>query len=165
MIINVMSLNNANKIIETDENYRGNWISIREHDHPLLYKNFDRLCSNICKLEFDDVTYYDEKHNLIHPFFQDVKKTRQLIHFNEKHAEQILKFATEVSHKNQPLNIHCYAGRSRSQAIGYVLNIYFNLIKERNLTDFNRNLQNNNLAFRGNPDVIKIMNEEIMKHV
>ena len=56
-------------------------------------------------------------------------------------------------------NIHCYAGRSRSQAIGYVLNQYFNLYLKHNKEDFKRNLLSNNEKFMGNPDVIKVMNE------
>jgi predicted protein tyrosine phosphatase len=160
-----MSLKAANNEIKNNPEKRSNWISIRERDFPELYDEIDRLCKNICKVEFDDVTHYDEKHDLIHQFFKEVKKHRDLIHFNEIHAKQIFEFATKIYKLNEPLNIHCYAGHSRSQAIGYVLNVYFNLIKTHNLTDFNRNLQNNNLAFRGNSDVIKIMNEEIMKHV
>lgn len=75
------------------------------------------LCKNVCILEFDDVTQYNIEHNLIHPFFQDIMKHRILCLFTEEDARKVLNFAWSVYKKGESLNIHCYAGRSRSQAI------------------------------------------------
>lgn len=159
MIINVKSLHDANKLIfNMGDEYLYNWISIRDKDYPHLYNIIDTNCKNICKLEFDDITYYQEKHNLLYSFYDEIKIQRELIHFNEEHAKQIIDFAQDVFDKNETLNIHCYAGRSRSQAVGYVLNQYFNLYLTTNTTDFVKNIRNNNFKFMANPDVIKLLN-------
>ena len=163
MLINVKSLRQANELITFNKDYQKNWISIREADFPELYNIFDSICNNVCIVKFDDVTYYSEEHNLSHPFFNSIRDHRELIHFNENHAKKIIDFALDVFHKNEILNIHCYAGRSRSQAIGYVLNQYFNLYLKHNKEDFKRNLLSNNEKFMGNPDVIKVMNEVLYK--
>lgn len=162
MIINVKSLHDANKLIfNIGDEYLSNWISIRDQDYPEIYNIIDTNCKNICKLVFDDITYYQEKHNLLYSFYDEVKLHRNLIHFNKEHAKQIIEFAKNVFNKNEVLNIHCYAGRSRSQAIGYVLNQYFNLYLTNNIDDFLKNIQNNNSKFMGNPDVIKLLNKEL----
>lgn len=158
MKINVVSLRKAKELILSDEIYRKNWISIREHDFPEMYETFEKFCTNVCAIEFDDVTYYSEKNNLSHSFFDSIRKHRQLIHFNKDHAKQIIEFATSVFEKNDTLNIHCFAGRSRSQAVGYVLNQYFNLYLMHNPDDYRLNIINNNEKFMANPDVIKVMN-------
>ena len=62
MIINVKSLHDANKLIfNIGDEYLSNWISIRDKDYPGIYNIIDTNCKNICKLEFDDITYYQEK--------------------------------------------------------------------------------------------------------
>lgn len=166
MKINVMSLRKANELIQNEYKYQKNWISIRENDFPELYNKFD-VCNNVCIVIFDDVTYYSEKHNLSHKFFDDIRKRRNLIHFNDEHARKIIKFSTNIFYNNEDLNIHCFAGRSRSQAVGYVLNQYFNLYLTHNPDDYRLNILNNNEKFMANPDVIKVMNnvlyEEVLK--
>lgn len=162
MKINVVSLRKANELISNDIKYQKNWISIRDNDFPELYNKFD-ICKNVCIVKFDDVTYYSEKHNLLHYFFDDVRKHRNLIHFNEEHAKKIIKFSTDVFNKNEDLNIHCFAGRSRSQAVGYVLNQYFNLYLMHNPDDYRLNIINNNEKFMANSDVIKVMNDVLFK--
>ena len=79
--------------------------------------------------------------------------------FNEDMANKIITFAKEVYERNEDLNVHCWAGKSRSQAVGYVLNTYFNLYIENNKEDFIFNLKNTNDHFHGNFDVIRIMNK------
>lgn len=158
MKINVMSLRKANELIKLSNEYKRNWISIRDFDHLSLYQDIDFNCINICSIIFDDVTIYNEKHKLLHPFFNEVKKHRNLIHFSDEHAKQIIKFSKTVFEKGESLNIHCYAGKSRSQAIGYVLNQYFNLYLMHNINDYKLNILNNNENFMANPDVIKVMN-------
>jgi predicted protein tyrosine phosphatase len=102
---------------------------------------------------------------LSHQFFDDIRKRRNLIHFNEEHARKIIKFSTNIFYNNEDLNIHCFAGRSRSQAVGYVLNQYFNLYLTHNPDDYRLNILNNNEKFMANPDVIKVMNNVLYKEV
>lgn len=158
MIINVYSLDKANKKILSDIKSQKNWISIRDYGYSELYK-YINICKNICIIEFDDVTYYEEKHDLLISFFKKIKEKREFIHFTEDHAKKILNFAIDIFNKNEELNIHCYAGKSRSQAVGYVLNQYFNLYLTNNKEDFIRNIMHNNEKFMGNTDVIKVMNK------
>lgn len=157
MKINVYSLRKTNELILSDIKYQKNWISIRDYGYPELYK-YVNICKNVCIVEFDDVTYYNEEHNLLHPFFDEVREKRELIHFNKDHANKIINFAKDIFYNNEELNIHCFAGRSRSQAVGYVLNQYFNLYLSNNLKDFKRNIMYNNDKFMANTDVIKVMN-------
>lgn len=157
MIINIVPYTTAEKLI-LDEIQPNNWISIRDIGYDHLYTNMDIFGKNILKLEFDDITYYDEKHNLLHPFYEKEKEKRQLVHFSISQAVEILKFAEQVYNKGEVLNIHCWAGKSRSQAIGYTLNIYFNLFKENNQKDFTINVLKFNDMFKANPDVIRTMN-------
>lgn len=158
MIINVYSLKKANEKILSDMQYQKNWISIRDYGYPELYKYINAVCKNVCIVEFDDVTYYDVKHNLLPSFFNEVRESREFIHFNEEHANKIINFAKDIYHNNEDLNIHCFAGKSRSQAVGYVLNQYFNLYLSNNIKDFKRNIISNNDRFMANTDVIKVMN-------
>lgn len=109
MIIRVYSLYRAIEKVYSDFKYQKNWISIREHDYPELYTKFDSITKNVCKLEFDDVTQYNISHDLIHPFFNDIKSKRNLILFNENMARTILKFSTDLYKNGEDLNIHCYA--------------------------------------------------------
>ena len=113
MIINVYSLKKTNELILSDIQYQKNWISIRDYGYPELYKYINAVCKNVCIIEFDDVTYYNEKHNLLHPFFNEVIEKRELIHFNEEHANKIINFTKEVFNNNETLNVQCYAGKYR----------------------------------------------------
>ena len=92
MIINIVPYTTAEQLI-LDEIYPNNWISIRDIGYEHLYANMDTFGKNILKLEFDDITYYDEKHNLLHPFYEKEKEKRQLVHFSISQALEILKFA------------------------------------------------------------------------
>lgn len=159
MKINVYSLKRANELILSDINCQKNWISIRDVGYSELYKYIRSICKNVCVIEFDDITHYQVKYDLLHPYFNNLLKNRDLIYFNEEHAKQILDFAQKVFDSGEELNIHCYAGKSRSQAIGYVLNQYFNLYLTQNLKDFKRNINFNNERFMANSDVIKIFNK------
>lgn len=162
MIINVFSLKEANEKILSNTEYQKNWISIRDKDYPELYKYIRAACVNVLVLEFDDVTQYGVKHSLIHPLVESAAKNkRDYIFFNNQMARQVINFASDVYKRKETLNIHCYAGRSRSQAIGYTLNIYFNLFLENNEEHFFRNLAVTNDKFMPNADVLKIMNKEL----
>lgn len=157
MIINVFSYQDALESIKNGNTK--NWISIRDTGYSYLYQKIDQLCQNVLQLYFDDVRLYDIKNNLLHPFYDKKYKRSGLITFDESHAEQIKEFVEGINRINQSLNIHCFAGKSRSQAIFNVLNVYYNLYLNYNKKDFIENLNLNNENFMGNSDVIKIMQE------
>lgn len=162
MIINVYSYKEAENQVLINKNKRKNWISIRDFGYEHLYRQFDEVCKkNILIIEFDDVTRFNEHHHLMHPFYETLAAKRNLIHFDKEMAEKIIKFADYIYDKNEELNIHCWAGKSRSQAVGYCLNQYYNLFVENNEEDFIRNLENSIDKFIGNYDVIKIMEKTL----
>ena len=136
-----------------------NWISLRDAGYDFLYKNLNNYAQNMLVIEFDDVTASNIRSNTIHPIYKKIAEKRDLILFSEVQARSIIQFAEDVYKRNEELNIHCWMGRSRSQAIGYVLNQYFNLFVEDNKRDFLINLKNSNDEFRGNFDVIRTMNK------
>lgn len=74
---------------------------------------------NICFLKFHD--YFKPEKNVILMTQQDVQK--------------IKNFMKQID-KSKTLYIHCTAGKSRSQAIGWVLNLYYNKIIQNNQKDF-----------------------------
>lgn len=76
-------------------------------------------------------------------------------------AREIIKFSCDIYKNKQDLNIHCWAGKSRSQAIAFCLNQYFNMFCENNEEDYIWNLGNSIDDFMGNSDVIKILTKEI----
>jgi predicted protein tyrosine phosphatase len=164
MKINVYSLAETINLIKSDEaGAKRNWVSIRDIGHDELYEDISNICENLCIIEFDDITCYNVLHNLLHPYFKKTLSNRNLVYFNETLANRIFEFAKNVFDSGEELNIHCYAGKSRSQAIGYVLNQYFNLYLESNLIDFERNIKENNSNFMGNSDVIKVMNKVMIE--
>lgn len=73
---------------------------------------------NILKLEFDDITE-----------LLPVDAEAGLILFNEDHAKQIHEFFDTLTEDRQ-LFVHCDAGVSRSGAVGYLANEYFNKYKK-----------------------------------
>lgn len=160
MVINVYSYNEAkNNFLEHPKN----WISIRDFGYSNIYEEIDAKCKNILELYFDDVTNQDIKSGALHPFYQRAYMTRGLVCFSEEMAEKIVDFAEKVYNKEEELNVHCWAGKSRSQAIGHCLNIYYNLFKETNKEDYCKNIFRNNGKFNGNYDVIRIMNQILYK--
>lgn len=160
MIINVYSLNNAIREIKKGFHIK-NWISVRDLGYEHLYKYVDENASNILKITFDDITKYQVQNNLIHPVYKDIVSTRDFLYFCEEHAKQIINFSNNVFNNNEELNIHCYAGRSRSQAIGHVLNNYYNLYKEKNENDYIINFKNSIRKFMPNHDVLNILSNQI----
>ena len=63
------------------------------------------------------------------------------IFFNPEIAKQIVDWAMKIWNEdhNATIKVHCWAGRSRSQAVAYWLNMYFNLILETNIQDYTMN--------------------------
>lgn len=159
MKINIFSYQNAEKKIIESTSYRKNWISIRDIGFESYYKKLDDLCENVLVVKFDDVTEFEVKHKIYHPFYHKISEKRPFVLFNSEMARQIIKFVNNI--KDNEINIHCWAGKSRSQAIGSCLNQYYNLFMENNEEDFIRNLQHSVDNFMANSDVIKIMNKEL----
>lgn len=160
MIINIFSYKKVKEIIHLEE-YKRNWISVRDYGYEHLYSDLDNNGENILKVYFDDVTNFNIKHDLIHPIYKEIIKNRNFILFSNEQANQILDFAHKIYKSKETLNIHCWAGKSRSQAIGYVLNNYFNLFLENNKIDYIRNLEQCSRNFMPNPDVLKILNQTL----
>ena len=158
MIINIYSYNDAKLIFNEKPK---NWISVRDLGYSHLYEDMDEKCSNVLELYFDDVTNQDIQSGALHPFYRKAYMARGLICFSEEMARDIVKFAEKVYNKGEELNIHCWAGKSRSQAIGHCLNIYYNLYLKKNDKDYLRNLNKSNGKFHGNYDVIRIMTNEL----
>lgn len=101
---------------------------------------------NILKLNFDDIVY---------PEVLSEKELNEVILFDEDMAKQIVEFAQKMN-PNKLCFIHCDAGISRSGAVGYVLNEYFNKKLENNETDFNF-FKNENKHILPNDLVVKIL--------
>lgn len=161
MKINVFSYINAEKTFLKNENFRNNWLSIRDFNFQHLYTKMDEYCNNVLVLQFDDVLKFNVERNIWHPFYEKEYKKRQLVYFNSEMARQIIKFSCDIYKKKQDLNIHCWAGKSRSQAIAFCLNQYFNMFCENNEEDYIWNLENSIDDFMGNADVIKVLTKEI----
>lgn len=120
MKINIYSLDDAEEIING-----GDWISIREKGYDHLYKKIDEKSDTCLPLCFDDVDPYTVRHNMLHPFYIKQFKDREPIFFNEEMASDIYDYVLG----KKEINIHCFAGVSRSQAIGHVINIFFNCLQ------------------------------------
>lgn len=160
MKINIKSYKSA---LEDLSDHKRNWISIRDLGYSNIYNELDSVAENILELYFDDVTSHDVKCETLHPFYKLAYMKRGLVCFDEDMAKKIISFANGVFERGEELNIHCWAGRSRSQAIGYCLNIYFNLFKSKNEEDYLRNVNNSIDKFIGNYDVIRIISQELYK--
>lgn len=161
MKINIYSYKNAAKNLKE---HKKNWISVRDLGYSNIYEELDDYAENVLELYFDDVTDHDIHTNTLHPFYQRAYLRRGLVCFTEDHARQIISFSNNVYNRKEELNIHCWAGRSRSQAIGYCLNNYYNLFVECNKEDYLYNLNNSIDRFIGNYDVIRILTKELNKN-
>ena len=164
MKINVYPFKIVKKLIASNKLPTKNWISIRDIGYDYLYDELNDHVENLLIIHFDDVTESNIRTNTIHPVYKKLIGERKFVLFDNNMARKIIDFSTEVYKKHEDLNIHCWAGKSRSQAVGYVLNQYFNLYLENNKKDFLFNLNNSLNTFRGNFDVIRVMNEELYKN-
>ena len=140
---------NLNKILKVADKEPGcNILSIRDFysDGPTVekYACLDRRVARNginCKvIHFDDIDPYRFYHDMEHPSVKQkfVDGQKSPIFFNSQIAGEIMKWVLDlwtVDH-NCTIKIHCWAGRSRSQAVAYWLNMYFNLMLERNVEDY-----------------------------
>ena len=144
MKINIYSLEEANQKING-----GYWISIREKGCEDFYKKIDEKAKDCLPLYFDDICHYTVKHNLLHPFYIEMFQKREPIFFDEQMASDIYGYVLG----KKEINIHCFAGVSRSQAVGHVINIFFNCL-QGNEEDFIKSIPDYSMV---NPLVIDVM--------
>lgn len=151
MKFEVYNLNGALNRIEKG----GNWISIRDfytddltkQKYGALDRRIARGGANALTLYFDDIDPYRFYHDMEHPCvkkcFSDPNKTPRF--FNADIAKQIVDWTLKIwqADHNATVKVHCWAGRSRSQAVAYWLNMYFNLRLERNIQDYTMSNVNN----------------------
>lgn len=115
-----------------------NFISIRHSTEPNANCAIPVDGPNILKLQFDDA-------------IEDPDHT--LVLFDEQFAGKIVDFIRNID-TERLLFINCWAGISRSGAVGEVLNDYFNNYLEHNELDneyfrrLNRQVQGNSLVRR-----------------
>lgn len=147
MKIFVVSRNYIEKQIDKNPNWiQGKWIiSIFSKGGFSPIPN-DRF--NILKLEFDDVAERDIS-----------SCSKDCIFFNEKHAQQIHEFIKGIPFSKRPFYIHCDAGISRSGAVGYMLNEWFNKYLSSNEID-NDNFLKHNAHIMPNPLVVRLLKNE-----
>lgn len=158
MQFKVYSLKNAKKILNS-----GNWISIREPGYKEYYKDIDKIASkNILKLYFDDVDPWRTENGLIVDFHKSEFLNRQPVFFDSKMAKDSIDFCHSCFSQslNPEINIHCAAGYSRSQALAYCLNVYFNLYVKHDPEEFRKNITENNCM---NAEVIRVFTTTIFK--
>lgn len=102
--------------------------------------------SNILKLKFDDVTEKDFDY---------------YIHFNKDMAKRVINFIKNIKDDGtMDFIVHCDAGVSRSGAIGYMLNEYFNKFLKRNQEDIDF-FNTINAHIMPNPEVTRILKQEM----
>lgn len=124
-------------------------ISIFSHDSVSPVQ--DRF--NVLKLEFDDVSERDMSG------WSSISDNT--IFFNEDHAKQIHKFIASIPIDSDKIfYIHCDAGISRSGAVGYMLNEWFNKFLSINKEDQNFFKQNNS-HIMPNPLVVRLLKREL----
>ena len=129
--------------IETKLKSEPNWFS----DKYII-----SIYSNGCKSPFES------SFNVLQLCFDDVTENESLgIHFSQNHAMSVMDFIKDIPANSYKLfYVHCDAGISRSGAIGYMLNEYFNKFLKNNKED-NRFFQTNNLHILPNPEVVRVL--------
>ena len=73
--------------------------------------------------------------------------------FTPEHADRIMRFVDDGS---MPLVVHCTQGVSRSGAVGYVLDRWFNRTISQNETD-HEYFERRNLLITPNPNVVEVL--------
>ncbi len=105
---------------------------------------------NVLKLNFDDISERDIDTNIHNEIF-----------FNENLAKEIHKFIDNISENDtKPIYVHCDAGVSRSGAVGYILNEYFNKFITNNENDY-KAFNVNNSHIMPNPLVVCLLKREL----
>ena len=171
MKIEVYNLNKALKVAEKCPGC--NLLSIRDrytcHDdtdekHACLDRRIARNGINAKIVYFDDIDPYRFYHGMEHPFIQSKFEdgTMQPIFLNREIAAEIVNWVMKIWKKdhNSTIKILCWAGHSRSQAVAYWLNMYFNLIMDRNIEDYvANNALNVHEKIHFNCEVLRVFTE------
>lgn len=102
---------------------------------------------NLLKLQFDDI----------------IEETSGKISFNDHLANQVKNFFERIKDNNLPLLVHCDAGISRSGAIGYIANEYFNKYLENNFND-QEYFEKMNRHILPNPLVVRVLKNKLWSY-
>ena len=150
MKINVVPRMFVKKMMNKDQNwYKDKWI-ISIFSTPICcplsaFSPFPNA-SNVLKLQFDDVTEKDQDAGLKH--------------FTPEMAAKIKEFISNIKDDgSKDFWVHCDAGVSRSGAVGYLLNEYFNKFLSDNRVD--RNYYETENCVMPNPEVVRILKNEL----
>ena len=148
MKIFVVSRQYIKKEIEKNQNWiLGKWI-ISIYSEGSYSPISDRF--NVLKLNFDDISERDMNTNIHDEIF-----------FNENLAKEIHEFINNISKNDtNPIYVHCDAGVSRSGAVGYILNEYFNKFLTNNENDY-KAFNVNNSHIMPNPLVVRLLKREL----
>lgn len=140
MIKKILILNN------NDYNEYINYNNITDYN----VEYFDISIIEICDPD-NNVSYFKNKHvNVLSTSFYDIKYECNLNNtFNNTIAIEIINFLINVSNKNNTLLIKCYAGVSRSAAIGIFAKTLFSIS--------NDNILLSNKYIRPNKHVLNIL--------
>ena len=149
MKINFYSYEEASRISEKKKNMP--WISIRDVGYEEHYSKINENSNNVCSLVFDDVDHGRVSCGMIASFYRSQYTVRKPVYFTEGMAEGILFFCLD---NRELINIHCWAGISRSSAVAFVINNFFGD------DDFEENYKKiNNPEVAMNCEVIKVMTD------
>ena len=93
---------------------------------------------------------------VLHLLFDDVTESERdnpaIILFDQEHANKILEFIKTIPNTEDiTIYVNCAAGISRSGAVGYCLNVYFNMENEKEFLffmDMNKQIQPNPMVKR-----------------
>ena len=148
MIIYVKSMSFVKKQLSENPSWHKDKFIISICDNGVISPFPDR--SNILKLCFDDVT-----EGLLCSFDETS------VFFNEEKAKQIADFISNIPiDTEKEFFIHCAAGISRSGAVGYVLNEWFNKFKSSNNKHYEMFSQLNPKILP-NPLVVRLLKNEL----
>lgn len=142
------------KQIEKDINWiNGKWIISIFSTNYLNYSPIPIDRYNVLKLQFDDVTEREIGSREAEKY--------DLTFFNENLAKQIHNFIKDiVDDGKKQFYIHCDAGVSRSGAVGYLLNEWFNKFIKLNRIDNEAFIMNNDQILP-NPLVVRLLKNEL----
>jgi len=99
---------------------------------------------------------------LILKFHDSDQAGEDVVLMNENDADKLVEFISHID-KTKPIIVHCTAGKSRSQAVGCVLNLYFNKLKYQNQDDYEWYERENKYKRTMNCHVKSLFLEKILK--
>lgn len=144
----VYNLTNVINEVNAHQDGEMNLISIRDRycsdstakKYTMLDQGIAKNNVNVLTMYFDDIDPYRFYHGMEHFSIKEKFADGKLkpVFFSKEHAIEIVDWVRKLWEKdhNVTIHVHCWAGRSRSQAVAYWLNMYFNLILDRNMDDY-----------------------------